>query len=47
MLHIEYLKSVQIDACGWCISLVLGVGAVFSKVSGTDKEGSFIEFDIN
>ena len=47
MLHIEYLKSVQIEACGWCISLVLGVGAVFSQVSGTDKEGSFIEFDMN
>ena len=47
MLHIEYLKSVQFEACGWCISLVLGVGAVFSKVSGTDKEGSFIEFDMN
>ena len=25
----------------------MGVGAVFSKVSGTDKEGSFIEFDMN
>ena len=33
-------------ALAWCWGC-MGVGAVFSKVSGTDKEGSFIEFDMN